>query len=190
MAKPKKTENISALDYLCRGLNSLVKKIETSSRGKISKRDLLIYSLIIIFILSVRFGEVIGAFTFVLAVATIWNIRITQGLLKQSEEASRQSKVSFESDVFTGIVFSVSQLEGQLRMSRTSNTLIKRRCVDLALGMLGAIKKNDVRTYRKVKEIMKEVWPKSQQTLPIACIQETLKKLDRQNNDKTKKLGE
>ena len=84
MAKPKKTENMSALDYLCKELNWLVKKIETSSRGKISKRDLLIYSLIIIFILSVRFGEVIGAFTFVLAVATIWNIRITQGLLKQS----------------------------------------------------------------------------------------------------------
>lgn len=32
---------------------------------------------------------VIAAFTFILAVATISNIRITQGLLKQSEEASK-----------------------------------------------------------------------------------------------------
>ena len=35
---------------------------------------------------------VIAAFTFILAVATIWNIRITQGLLKQSEEASKLSR--------------------------------------------------------------------------------------------------
>ena len=60
MAKPKKTENMSALDYLYKELTRLVKKIETSSRGKISKRDLLIYSLVIIFILSVRFGGVIA----------------------------------------------------------------------------------------------------------------------------------
>ena len=85
MAKPKKIENMSALDYLYEKLSQLVKKIETSSRGKISKRDLLIYSLIIILILSVRFGGVIGAFTFILAVATIWNIKITQRLLRRAE---------------------------------------------------------------------------------------------------------
>ena len=95
MAKPKKTENMSLLDYLYKELSRLAKKIETSSGGKISERDLLIYSLIIIFILSARFGGVIGAFTFILAVATIWNARITQGLLKQSKEALGQSRISF-----------------------------------------------------------------------------------------------
>ena len=99
MAKPKKAETMSALDYLYKELTRLVKKIETSLRGKISKRDLLIYSLIIIFILSVRFGGVIGAFTFILAVATIWNIRITQGLLKQSKEAFEQSRITFLVDI-------------------------------------------------------------------------------------------
>lgn len=99
MAKLKKTENMSALDYLCKKLNWLVKKIEASSRGKISKRDLLIYGLIIIFVLSVGLGGVIGAFTFVLAVATIWNVKITKKLLKQSEAASKQSRAAFLGDM-------------------------------------------------------------------------------------------
>lgn len=103
MAKLKKTENMSALDYLCKKLNWLVKKIEASSRGKISKRDLLIYGLIIIFILSVGLGGVIGAFTFVLAVATIWNIWITRGLLKESERVSRQSRDMFLADMVVRI---------------------------------------------------------------------------------------
>ena len=148
---------------------------------------ILLILLGVIFAPTLWFGGPVGGFTFVLAIATIWNAKITQSLLKQSEETSRQSKVSFESDVFTGIVFSVSQLEGQLRISGTSD---KKRCIDLALAMLGAIKISDVSTYKKVKETMKEVWPKSQQSLPIACIQEALKKLDGQNSDKTKRPGE
>ncbi len=104
MAKTKVGRNMSASNYLYKKLNWLVNKIETSSRGKISKRDLVIYSLIIIFILSVRFGGVIGAFTFVLAVATIWNIRITQGLLKQSKRAFEQSNMRSLLDITDGLM--------------------------------------------------------------------------------------
>ena len=55
--------------------------------GKMEKGDWLI-SLILfgsIFVLSWWKGGPIGGFTFILAVATIWNIRITQGLLRRSE---------------------------------------------------------------------------------------------------------
>lgn len=158
--------------------------------GKTKKGDWVILLILLgaIFVLALRYGGPVGGFTFVLAVATIWNTKITQGLLKRSEEASRQSKISFESDVFKGIVFSVSQLEAQLKIAKISE--VKRHCLNLALGMLGAIKISDVSTYERVKEITKEVSPQSMRSIPIDCIQEALRKLDGQNNDKTKRLGE
>ena len=106
---------MSALDYLYKKLNWLINKIETLSRDKINKRDLLIYSAIIIFILSVQFGGVIGAFTFILVLATIWNVTITQGLLKRSKEASKQAKRALESSIFREIVSSTLQLNAILR---------------------------------------------------------------------------
>lgn len=57
--------------------------------GKIENRDWLI-SLILfgsIFVFSWWKGGPVGGFTFILAIATIWNIRITWGLLKQSRDA-------------------------------------------------------------------------------------------------------
>jgi len=59
-----------------------------------------------------------------------------------------QSKVSFENDVFRRVIFSISQLEAQ---SRTGTEETKKRCCNLALGMLGAIKISDVSTYERVK---------------------------------------
>lgn len=154
-------------------------------KGKTRKGDwvILLILLGVIFALALWYGGPVGGFTFVLAVATIWNVKITQGLLRRSEEASRQSKVSFENDVFRRVVFSISQLEAQLKIAGTSD---KKRCLDLALGMLGAIKISDVSTYRRVEEIMKEVWPKSRQSVPIACIQEALKELNGEKVTKPK----
>ena len=99
-----------------------------------------------------------------------------------------QSKASFENDVFRRVMFSISQLEAQLRIGTTSE--IKKRCCNLALGMLGAIKISDVSTYERVKEITKEVSPKSIQSIPIDCIQEALRKLDGENTDKTRRAEE
>lgn len=53
--------------------------------------------------------------------------------------------------------------------------------------MLGAIKISDVNAYKRVKEIEDEVWPKSKQTLPIACIHEALRRLDGEKLTKAKK---
>jgi len=158
--------------------------------GKTKKGDwvILLILLGVIFILASRYGGPVGGFTFVLAVATIWNVKITQGLLRRSEETSRQSKASFENDVFRRVVFSISQLEAQLKISGESS--YKKRCIDLALAMLGAIKISDASTYKRVKEVMKEVWPRSEQGLPIECIEEALKKLDGENTDKTKRPRE
>ncbi len=66
--------------------------------GKIEKRDWLITLILFssIFTLSYWKGGPVGGFTFILAVATIWNIRITQGLLKQSKEAVEQSRLLAE----------------------------------------------------------------------------------------------
>ena len=110
MAKSKTEGNISALNYLYKELNWLVNKIETSSRGKISKRDLLIYVLVGIFIISVYFGGILGGFTFVLVLVTLWNTRITQGLLKQSRETFEQSKIGFLVDMIDRTIEHVEKL--------------------------------------------------------------------------------
>lgn len=49
MVKLKTERNISALDYLYKKLYRLENKIEALSRGKINKRDLLIYTCVGIF---------------------------------------------------------------------------------------------------------------------------------------------
>ncbi len=139
MEKPKKTENMAALDYLYKKLNWLVQKIETSSRGKISKRDLLIYSLIIIFILSVRFGGVIGAFTFILAVATIWNIWITRGLLKESERVARQSRDMFLADMV-------------VRISQYTAELFNKKGLDISEKLKGLVDELKTAPYQEALE--------------------------------------
>jgi len=60
--------------------------------GRMEKGDWIILAILFgvfssIFGLSWWKGGPVGGFTFILAVVTIWNITITQGLLKQSKEA-------------------------------------------------------------------------------------------------------
>ncbi len=64
---------------------------------KMEKRDLLI-SLILfgsVFVVSWWLGGPVGGFSFVLAAATIWNVKVTRGLVSRSEEAFKQSRISF-----------------------------------------------------------------------------------------------
>lgn len=70
-------------------------------KGKTRKGDwvILLILLGVIFALALWYGGPVGGFTFVLAVATIWNVKITQGLLRRSEEASRQSRAAFLADM-------------------------------------------------------------------------------------------
>ena len=56
--------------------------------------------------------------------------------------------------------------------------------------MLGAIKKSDISTYGRIKEIMEKVWSKSRESLPIACIHQVLEESNGENVDKTKRPGQ
>lgn len=99
MTKPKEESNMSALDYLYKKLYWLGNKIEELSRGKISKKDLLIYVFAGILIVSVYFGGILGGFTFLLLLVTLRNTEITQGLLKRSTETFEHSRISFLVDI-------------------------------------------------------------------------------------------
>ena len=130
MAKSKTEGNISALNYLYKELNWLVNKIETSSRGKISKKDLLIYVVVGIFIMSVYFGGILGGFTFVLVLVTLWNTTITRGLLRRSAEAFEQSRITFLIDIIDRTVEHLEKLpEHNKRAEETSYIINKAKAI-------------------------------------------------------------
>ncbi len=145
MAKTKKERNMSALDYLYKKLNWLINKIETSSGGKVSKRDLIIYICIGIFIVSVYFGKVIGGFTFVLVLVTLWNARITQGLLKRSAETFEQSRISFLVDIVHRTIEYVEKVPimnreaRQIKYIKNKTRAIKRINIERAIEFLQAM---------------------------------------------------
>ena len=126
MAKLKKTENMSVLDYLYKELNWLANKIETSSGGKVSKRDLLIYTCIGIFIVSVYFGKVIGGFTFVLILVTLWNTIITRGLLRRSGEAFKQSRIAFLVDIIDRTIDYIEGLPEHNKIAKETSYIINK----------------------------------------------------------------
>ena len=89
--------------------------------GKMEKGDWLI-SLILfgsIFVLSCWKGGPVGGFTFILAIATIWNIRITQGLLRRSE-------TSFAIDTIDRMMNYVNQNTTKLGIDTVVNYTIAR----------------------------------------------------------------
>ena len=145
MAKPKKKENVSVLDYLYKELSLLVKKVETSSGGKVSKRDLLIYACIGIFVLSVYFGKVLGGFTFMLVLVTLWNTIITRGLLKRSTEAFEQTRISFLVDIIDRTIEHLEKLTKPERETQQTSYIrnkakaIKRINIQSAVEFLEAM---------------------------------------------------
>lgn len=145
MDKPKEEKNMSALDYLYKKLNWLGNKIEALSRGKINKKDLLTYSFIVIFIVSVYFGGIIGGFTFVLVLVTTWNTRITQGLLKRSAETFEQSRISFLVDIVDRTIEYVEKVPmmnreaRQVKYIKNKTRAIKRINIERAIEFLQAM---------------------------------------------------
>ena len=130
----------------------------------------MIYSLIIIFILSVRFGGIIGAFTFVLAVATIWNIWIAQGLLKRSTEAFEQSRISFLVDIVDRTIEHIEKIRGlidrearQVKYIKNKTRAIRRVSIERAIEFLQAMiewyqgKSQDQLGEGKVEDLQKEL---------------------------------
>ena len=126
MTKAKVERNISALDYLYKKLNWLVNKIETSSGGKVSKRDLIVYICIGIFLVSVYFGKVIGGFTFALVLVTIWNVRITQGLLRRSEKAFEQSRITSLIDITDRTINYIEALPEHNKTAKETSYIINK----------------------------------------------------------------
>jgi len=131
--------------------------------------------LVVIFLLALRYGGSVGGFTFVLAVATIWNVKITQGLLRRSEEASRQSRRALENDVFRNIVFSTSQVNLQLRIARFPTEDRTKYVENFATGMLATLKNIDPSTFEKISEVI-ETWNKIDKRFPAITYLRALNK--------------
>jgi len=101
---------------------------------------------------------VIAVFTFVLAVATIWNAWVTRNLLRQSAEAFKQSSTAFDherkafrSNIISQIMFSAAQLAG--------NTHTRQYAWSFVRGMMDALNKTDKHTYEKIETALKS-WRK------------------------------
>jgi len=147
----------------------------------------LVCGLIGIFILSIYFGGIIGAFTFVLAVATIWNIKITWGLLKQSEEASKQSRRALENDVCRNIVFSTSQLNAQLRIANFPPRDRPKYIENFAAGMLATLKNIDPSTFERISNAI-ETWNKIDNKFPAITYLKALNKIKEYQKIEEKEL--
>ena len=152
--------------------------------GKMEKGDWLILLILfsIIFVLSWWLGGPVGGFTFILAVATIWNIRITQGLLKQSKEA-------IEIDTFNKIVSSGSQLNAELRDTKKFPQEERPDYVEnFAVGMLVTLKNIDPTMFERIGEAIK-TWNKTDDRTPATTYLNALNKIKEYQKIEKKELN-
>ncbi len=121
-----------------------------------------------------------AAFTVVLAIATIWNIKITRGLLKQSKEVFKQSKRALESSIFREIVSSTLQLNAILRNDWYLKCKEKRTpyIENSVAGMLIALKNVDHDMFKKISETIK-TWKKTDNRTPATIFSEALEMVEK-----------
>lgn len=129
-------------------------------RSKMEKGDWLILLILFgsIFVLSCWFGGPVGGFTFILAVATIWNIRITQGLLKQSKEALEQSRISFLVDIVDRTIEYAEKCQNPKVANQAKHIVNKSKAIkkisgDRSLEFLDAMIDWSVGELRKILEL-------------------------------------
>lgn len=115
---------------------------------------------------------VMAAFTIVLAVATIWNGKITRALLKQTRQA-------FEIDTFNKIVSSTSQLNAELRTSGFSRDERPPYIENFVAGMLVTLKNIDHTMFEKISEAI-ETWNKTDSRTPATTFLKALKKVKKE----------
>ncbi len=156
------------------------------------KNKLLVFALIVIVFLTFFLGTwiiglhvtptwIIATFTIVLAIATFWNGKITQDLLKQTRQA-------FEIDTFNKIVSSGLQLNAELR--DTVNFPQKERpdyVENSIAGMLIALKNNDSAMFKKISEAIK-TWNKTDNRTPAIMFSEALEIVEKYQETKKKEL--
>lgn len=137
---------------------------------------ILFIVLIVIFVLAFCFLGPVESFTFVLAVATIWNVKITQGLLRRSEETSVQTRQAFEIDIFNKIVSSASQLNAELRALKNFPQTERPEYVEnFVTGMLATLKDIDPIIFEKIGEAIK-TWNKIDNRTPATTYLRALNK--------------
>jgi len=129
--------------------------------------------LVVHLILKNEANWVIAAFTIVLVVATIWNIKITRVLLKQSEETSRQAKRALESSIFREIVSSTLQLNAILRNDKLLGKERTPYINNFVAGMLITLKNIDPIMFEKISEAIK-TWNKTDSRTPATIFLKAL----------------
>ena len=138
--------------------------------GKTEKRDHLI-SLILcgsIFVISWWLGGPVGGFSFVLAVATIWNVKVTRGLLSRSEETFEQSRISFLVDIVDRTIehaekFSQqNQKAQQVKYIKNKARAIKRISIERAIEFLQAMVEWGEGKFEDLQEELKELEKKKE----------------------------
>ena len=111
----------------------------------------------------------IVAFSFILAVATIWNGKITRALLKQTRQA-------FEIDTFNKIVSSTSQLNAELRKDKLMGKERIPYIENFAVGMLVTLKNIDPTMFERIGEAIK-TWNKTDSRTPATSYLKALNKV-------------
>jgi len=123
----------------------------------------------------------------VLAFVTIWNAKITRDLLKQSEEAFKQSRRALENDVFRNIVFSTSQLNAQLRIAGFPLKKRPEYIENFAAGMLATLQSTDPSLFKKISKAI-ENWCKTDNRFPAKTFLNALEKMKQYQKAKKKEL--
>jgi len=125
---------------------------------------------------------VIAVFTIVLAIATFWNGKITQALLKQTRQA-------FEIDTFNKIVSSTSQLNAELRATKNFPQDERPDYIEnFAVGMLVTLKNIDPTMFERICEAIK-IWNKTDSRTPAISYLNALSKIKEYQKIEKKELN-
>lgn len=144
-------------------------------------------ALIVYLVLKNEATWVIATFTVVLAIATIWNIKITQSLLEQSKESSKQSRRALEIDVFNKIVSSTGQYNAELRISGMSDPQRTAFVENFATGMLTIVKDIDSIMFQKISKEIK-IWNKRDKGYPAQTFLNALGKIKQHQKTEEKEF--
>jgi len=144
-------------------------------------------ALMVYLILENEATWVMAAFTIILAVATIWNGKITQNLLKQSKEAFRQARQAFEMDTFNKMVSSTSQLNVELRSLEWSDKKRTPYVENFAAGMLITLKNSDPIMFQEISKAI-EIWVKTDKGFPAITYLNALKKIKKHQKTEEKEF--
>ena len=124
---------------------------------------------------------VIAAFTVVLAVTTILNGIITQGLLRQSRQA-------FEMDTFNKMVSSTSQLNVELRSLKWSSKKRAPYVENFAAGMLITLRNSDPIMFQEISKAI-DIWVKTDKGFPAITYLNALNKVKEYQKIEKKELN-